>query len=175
MTTHAIADALQRVKTVLQRRPDMGLSDDVPASARWDGGLRVVATHPKGMRMATDMPVEVGGAGDQVTPGWMFRAGIASCAATTIAMAAAMEGIELTTLEVDIRSRSDARGLLAMTDEHGERVKPHPCEMRIDVRIAARGVPQERLRRLVEESWACSPMPNAVTHAVPIALRIDTV
>lgn len=174
MTTQAIADALQRVKTVLQRRPDMGLHDDPPASARWEGGLRVVASHANGTRMATDMPVEVGGTGDRVTPGWMFRAGIASCAATTIAMAAAVEGIALDVLEVDICSRSDARGLFAMTDERGERVKPHPSEIRIDVRIAARGVPQERLRRLVEESWACSPMPNAVAHAVPIALKIET-
>jgi uncharacterized OsmC-like protein len=61
------------------------------------------------------MPSEVGGSGDQVTPGWLFRAGLASCAATRIAMAAAAEGIELATLEVRASSRSDTRGLLGMT------------------------------------------------------------
>jgi uncharacterized OsmC-like protein len=173
MTTRAIAAALERVKTVLRRRPDMGLQDDVPASARWEGGLRVVASHANGTLVATDMPVEVGGTGDRVSPGWMFRAGIASCAATTLAMAAAVEGIELERLEVDIRSRSDARGLFGMADEHGARVLPHAREIALCVRIAARGVPRERLREFVERSLACSPMPSAVTHAVPLALTIE--
>jgi hypothetical protein len=34
-----------------------------------------------------------------VTPGWLFRAGFASCAATCIAMGAAAQGIELASLE----------------------------------------------------------------------------
>ena len=95
MTTQRVAAALQRVAAVLRRRPEVGLHDDAPATARWEGGTRIVASHANGIRMSTDMPSELGGSGDQVTPGWLFRAGLASCFSTCIAMGAATEGIEL--------------------------------------------------------------------------------
>jgi uncharacterized OsmC-like protein len=173
MTTHAIAASMQRVETVLQRRPDMGLHDDAPATARWQHGTRVVASHANGTQMATDMPAELGGTGDQVTPGWLFRAGLASCAATTIAMAAAAEGIELATLEVRASSRSDTRGLLGMANAEGAPVSAGPQDVQLHVRIAARGIEPARLRALVEDSYRCSPIPSAVVSAVPVDLRID--
>lgn len=95
MAAADIAKALQRVESVLRRRPDSGLNDDAPATARWDGGTRMVANHPSGKQVLTDMPAEIGGSGDQVTPGWLFRAALASCTATRIAMAAAAQGIAL--------------------------------------------------------------------------------
>ena len=73
-----LATALQRVEAVLRRRPEMGLQDDAPATARWESGLRFVASHANGTQLVTDMPAELGGSGDQVTPGWLFRAGLAS-------------------------------------------------------------------------------------------------
>ena len=81
MGAQDIAAALRRVEAVFMRRPEAGLHDDVPVTARWDGGTRVVARHTNGTHVTTDMPVEIGGTGDQVTPGWLFRAGLASCAA----------------------------------------------------------------------------------------------
>ena len=173
MAAQDLAAALQRVHAVLQRRPDSGLHDDAPATARWSGGTRVVACHANGAQVLTDMPAELGGTGDQVTPGWLFRAGFASCAATSIVMAAAREGITLRTLELRASSRSDTRGLLGMADESGQPVDAMPLEMQLHVRIAADGVPPERLRALAEQGIACSPIPRAVQHAVPIALQID--
>ena len=100
-----IAAAMQRVESVLHRRPQAALHDDAPATARWQSGTRVVASHADGTQLVTDMPSELGGSGNQVTPGWLFRAGLASCAATRIAMGAAAAGIELTMLEVRASSR----------------------------------------------------------------------
>ena len=173
MSTQEIAAALQRVEAVLRRRPDLGLQDDTPATARWERGTRVVASHGNGAQMATDMPVELGGTGDEVTPGWLFRAGLASCAATSIALAAAASGIELATLEVRATSRSDARGLLGMADSTGAPVPAGPCAVQLHVRIAANGVEPARLRALAEGGYRCSPIPNAVIGAVPVDLRID--
>jgi uncharacterized OsmC-like protein len=173
MSTQEVAAALQRVETVLRRRPDMGLHDDAPATARWECGTRIVASHANGTQMATDMPCELGGTGDKVTPGWMFRAGLASCAATSIAMHAAATGIELTLLEVRAGSRSDTRALLGMADADGTAVHPAPCDVTMSVRIAATGVAPERLRALVEQACARSPIPNAVSHALPLDLRVD--
>jgi len=121
----------------------------------------------------TDMPTELGGSGDLVTPGWLFRAGLASCATTSIALTAAAQGIVLDALEVRVDSRSDTRGLLGMADERGEPVHAGPKDVTMSVRIAARGVAPERLRALVEAGCRCSPIPNAVERATPLALRID--
>jgi uncharacterized OsmC-like protein len=173
MTYQALATAIQRAEAVLRRRPDVGMQDDSPATARWKGGTRVVSSHPHGTQVTTDMPTELGGSGDQVSPGWLFRAGIASCATTSIVMAAASEGIELTTLEVHVSSRSDTRGLLGMVGPDGAAISSAPNDVQLHVRIAARGVAPDRLRKLVESGCRCSPIPNAVRNAVPLALHVE--
>lgn len=173
MATQDIATALRRAEKVFRRRPTTGIHDDAPAAARWLGGTRVVSSHANGTQVATDMPAELGGSGDRVTPGWLFRAGLASCAATSIAMTAAAQEIELTSLEVFASSRSDTRALLGMSDVDGKPVPPGPSDLRLQVRISANGVEPARLRALVEEGCRRSPIPNAVLKAVPMALRID--
>lgn len=173
MTIEGIAAAVQRVESVLKRRPAAGIHDDAPATARWQTGLRVVACHADGTQMVTDMPTELGGSGDKVTPGWLFRAGLASCLATRIAMNAAAEGIELAALEVLATSRSDLRGLFGMADSTGAPLGAGPSEVQLRVRISAAGVAAERLRHLVEASNHCSPVSAAVRDAVPVALRIE--
>jgi uncharacterized OsmC-like protein len=173
MTTQNLADAIHRAEKVLRRRPETGLLNDVVATARWQSGTRVVSAHANGFHVATDMPAEVGGSGDHVTPSWLFRASLASCAATSIAMSAAARGIELKSLEVHATSRSDNRGLLGMTDSEGTPVYAGPSDLRLLVRITADGVSHGRLQALVEEGCRCSPIPNAVQNAVPMMLRIE--
>src|SRR5580704_16493259 len=116
MAAQDIAAAVRRVESVLKRRPEFGIHDDAQAIACWGSGLRVVSSHENGTQILTDLPAELGGSGDQVTPGWLLRAGLASCLATRIAMGAAASGIDLRTLEVAASSRSDARGLFGMRE-----------------------------------------------------------
>jgi uncharacterized OsmC-like protein len=173
MASQEIAAAMQRVESVLTRRPAVGLHDDAPATARWQSGTRVASCHANGTVLLTDMPTELGGSGDQVTPGWLFRAGLASCLATRIAMGAAAAGFELSMLEVFAGSRSDTRGILGMTEASGEPVCAGPREVQVLVRVAAPGVSPQRLRTLIEESNRCSPISAAVRDLVPMTLRIE--
>ncbi len=173
MAAQDIATALERVRTVLKRRPEAGIHDDAPATARWAGGLRIDAGHPNGASVPTDMPTELGGSGDQVSPGWLFRAGLASCAATCIGLAAADEGIELSLLEVVARSRSDLRGLVGLPDADGAPVPAASQDLALNVRIGARGVAPERLRALAERGLRGSPVYAALQPAVPMALQIE--
>lgn len=171
MSTPDVADTLQRMRAELERRPEFGLSDDAPATARWLGGVATVATHANGTQVPTDMPTELGGSGQRVTPGWLFRAGVASCLATSIAMQAASEGIALDRLEVQVRSRSDTRGLLGLSEADGEAVSAAPRDLQLRVQISAAGVAPDRLRALVESSRRCSPIPSAV--GLPLALHVE--
>jgi uncharacterized OsmC-like protein len=175
MSAQYVADAMQRVEVVLRRRPDMGIHDDSPATASWRGSTRIVTSHPNGIEVTTDMPNELGGTGDQVTPGWLLRAGLAACTATRIAMGAATAGIELTKLELRACSRSDTRGMFGMTEPDGTRISAGPRDVELHVTIAAHGVPAEKLRTLVEESHRCSPVPCAIQEETPVGLQIEVV
>jgi uncharacterized OsmC-like protein len=175
MSTQYVADAMQRVEGVLRRRPDMGLHDDSAATARWRGSTRIVTRHDNGIEVTTDMPGELGGTGDQVTPGWLLRAGLAACTATRIAMGAAAAGIELTKLELRASSRSDTRGLLGMTESDGSPIGAGPHDMQLHVTIAANSVTAETLRALVEECHRCSPVPCAIQEETPVGLHIEVV
>jgi uncharacterized OsmC-like protein len=171
-----LATALQRAEAVLQRRPEMGLHDDAPALARWEGGTRVTANHSNGTQLSTDMPCELGGTGDRITPGWIFRAGLANCTATAIAMAAAARGIDLEALEVQVCSRTDTRGLLAMADGDGRAVGSTPRDYQLNVRVSAPGTSRDQLSALVDDGLRRSPMQNAIQNALPLTvhLEIDT-
>lgn len=173
MSLERIAASIERVSSVLRRKPQAGISDDSAATACWAGGLRTRVHGDQGQSAATDMPAEIGGEDSAATPGWLFRAGLASCSATRIAMAAAAEGIALQTLEVRATSHSDARGLLAIPEPDGCAVPAGPLAVALHVRIAAAGVSAERLRALVESTTGCSPMTDAVERALPVALHIE--
>ena len=168
-----IAQAMQRAVNVFERRPDMGLHDDAAGRAVWRGGTRVTTYHDSGLCMDTDMPRELGGSGDCVSPGWLFRAGIAACSTTVIAMIAASQGIVLDHLEIVAGSRSDTRGVLGMQDSHGELINPGPQAITMDVRIGAAGVDAAVLRRLVEEGLRRSPMQSALLRHPPLSVNIS--
>jgi uncharacterized OsmC-like protein len=173
MSLETIAHAVRRAKDVLAHRPSLADHDDSAAVSTWQGGQRCISMHPSGAKIATDMPTEVGGTGDQVTPGWLFRAGLASCAATTIASRAAEQGIELTRLEVRVDSRSDARGFLDMPGEDGSAVSAQPHDVRMHVRIAASNATAAQVRELVDCARRCSPVPQAVVNPTPLALEVE--
>jgi uncharacterized OsmC-like protein len=172
MSTRNIAQALQRVREVLTRRPQAGIHADEPAVAHWDAGLRVVCGHPNGTQISTDMPGELGGTQNQISPGWLLRAGMASCLATRIAMEAATAGIALSRLEVLARSTSDARGLLGIRGQADEPVTPAPHDVQLEVRVAAADVARDQLQAMIEHSFRCSPVSAAVAGAVPVGLHV---
>jgi uncharacterized OsmC-like protein len=173
MTTESIVSALQRVRAVFARRPEAALHADKPATAHWQQGLRVVCHDADGPRIVTDMPREIGGQGDEVTPGWLLRAALASCLASRIAMEAAARDISIARLEVTAASESDARGIFGIPDAAGERVPAGPRCVQMRVRVAAKGASTETLRAVIEESHRCSPVECAVEQSVPVRLEID--
>lgn len=174
LLTSDVAAALDRAREVMTRRPAAGLQEDAAGVARWAGGVRTVTRRANGREVVTDMPRELGGLGREVSPGWLVRAGVAACAATTIASVAALEGVTLDELEVTVTSRSDTRGYLGLAGADGAPIYPGPQGLAMHVRIAARGVASERLRALVEAAQSRAPMSAAIADAQTMALSVDT-
>jgi uncharacterized OsmC-like protein len=106
------------------------------------------------------MPKPMGGEASSPNPGWFLRASMASCAATAIAMRAAVLGIAIDRLEVAVHSESDARGVLGMGD-----VSAALSNMRMDVKIGATGATAQQLEELVEWAEAHSPVSCTLRNA----------
>lgn len=163
-----IRESILNVRTALASKADAGPAPDRPAVAVMEDGLRCRAEGGDGWAIVTDMPTPVGGGGSAPTPGWLIRAALASCAATTIAMRAAELEIELSRLEVTAESETDMRGLLAV----GNGIQPGPASARLRVELEAEGADRQRLEELVEWADSHSPVGDCVRRAVPFELEI---
>lgn len=166
-TLPEIQDALLRARETFERRPSSALHEDSVAVAVWQGGLGTALRHASVPELRTAMPAAFGGSGDAPSPGWYFRAGAASCLATSIAMHAALRGIALARLEVEAHSESDARGVLGT---HG--VSAGPARTWMEVTLDAPGSTAAELQAFVAEADAASPMADALRRSLPLSLRV---
>ena len=172
MADNEIGAALRRAQAVYGQRPGAAVHADSAAVARWEGGLRVVTSHPSGRSVTSDMPTEFGGSGEQITPGWYARAGTAACAATCIAIAAQLRGIALTSLEVTVESRSDARGVLGMLAADGTAVEAGATDYRLRVALAGEAAEAD-LQALALDGCRCSPIGRSMARANNLELQIE--
>lgn len=173
MAAHEIVTALAQMASVLRRRPEAGIGDDTPARAEWAGGTRVITHdgHGQGL-VVTDLPTELGGQGEAPSAVWLLRAALAACVATRVLLEAALQDIELATLDVQAGSRSDARGLLGLPDDQGQPVPAGPAALWLQVRIGAPGVAPDRLHALVRQAARSSPVARALDAQLPLRLRM---
>lgn len=168
-TTEQIKEAIARATGFLSDHPDQARYTDSAAVATLDGGLRVMVRDPAGRVIHTDMPKSIGGDDNSPSPGWLFRAAVAACDVTVIAMRAAMLGIEISEIEVTIDGESDDRGIFGLD----ESVPPGPLTLRTRVRVAAPGADGETLRTLAEWGVAHCPVCDAAKRAVPTEVEIE--
>jgi uncharacterized OsmC-like protein len=169
MSIEDIRKSIQSVHAYLTEHLDEARYTDEPVTAVIEKGLRCRAEGQDGAAVTTDMPAAIGGEGSAPTPGWLLRAALASCDATVIAMRAAQEGVALTRLEVTVDSESDDRGLLGLDDS----IPAGPLSSHTRIRIAAAGVPPERLREIVEWAEVHSPVADAIRRAIPAKVDIE--
>ena len=153
MSNLAARESLERAKRLFLERPAVAKKANTTATAVWRDGLMCDVAGPAAERAITDMPEAMGGHGAGSNPGWLLRAGIASCAATAIAMRATIQGIALKTLEVRVDSDSDARGLVGIPD-----APTALGNLRMSIRIGAEGADEAELRALAAWGEANSPV-----------------
>ena len=164
-----VRESIENAVRYLSEHTDEARYTDSWATARLGESLRIEVEGQNGERLTTDMPGGIGGLEEQPTPGWLFRAALASCVATTIGMEAAKEGVTLSSLEVEVDSESDDRGILGMD----ESVPAGPLSTRIRVRAAAEGVDEGRLREVLERGAALCPVCDATKRSVDVSLELQ--
>lgn len=174
MSTQSILTAQQRLERLVRQRPGVAQVRDVPATALWEGGGKTQTRHPDGNLIHTDLPQELGGDGERVSPGWLLRAALASCAVTRIAMLAAERGMQPQRLEAQVTSDTDLHGLLGLRREDGQYIPAGPLAVHVQVSISVPGAPDAEVREMVEQAMRVSPMLSALAEAVPVRLDIDS-
>jgi uncharacterized OsmC-like protein len=165
----SIGEAIRNATEYLTDHPDEARYTDSAAIATLDEGLKVMVSAPDGHRITTDMPTGVGGRETAPSPGWLFRAALAACDTTLIAMRAAMLGVELDEVEVIIDSESNDYGILGIDDS----TPAGPLSVRTRVRVRAKDANASAIRDLVEWAVAHCPVCDATKRAVPMTLEID--
>jgi uncharacterized OsmC-like protein len=171
MSKDNIRSLMEEKISCLNNNPQKTQCTDLAATAVLEGGLKCRANGPTGMKLISDMPKDIGGEGSAPSPGWYMRAAMATCNATSIAMKAALEGIELSTLEVTIDSESNDCGIFGID----ESIKAGPLNMRTRVRIGAKGVMIEKLHEIVKWAGDHAWVANAVCRSVPIKTEVEIV
>lgn len=162
-----IAAAVASARDHAASKPSAARGTDTAARARLLDGLRVAVTGPKGWHVDTDMAKAVGGGGSAPTPGWLFRAALASCDAVLIAMQCAEEGVDLAGLETEVTSESDDRGLLG-----DARAPAGPIKMTLTVRLESESRSRAELEAIVDRALRRSPVSDAVRREIPIEVRL---
>ena len=171
MSTEHIRNSIERTISYLEANPTKAIHKDPPVTAALESGLKIRVKGRNGEEAITDMPPSIGGEGSAPSPGWLMKAALATCTATVIATKAALEGFELSTLEVSIESETDIRGLVFVD----ESIKAGPLTLRTHVRIGSKGIAEEKLHEIV--NWAAdnSWVGNAICRAVPIKTDVEIV
>ncbi len=164
----SISDAVAGASAYLTAHPDEARYRDSFARARVESGLVVIVTGPSGETMTTDMPAGIGGTAIAPSPGWFLRAAAASCVASLIAIRAAATGATLDSVEVEVDSESDDRGILGLDPT----IPAGALSTRVVVSIDASGLDPEALEALV--AWAVDhcPVTDTIARTVPLSVEI---
>lgn len=152
-----IRAAQERIADVFRKKPSAALSS-VHASAHVGEGL--VCTFRQGDREAVmDMPKPLGGEGSAPTPGFFIRAGLASCVAIGIKLAATREGLRLETIDVDVDMDFDDGALLGVGSNSAA-----PLETRFTITLRT-SEPWDKVTAMVERALELDPFYLALRDA----------
>ena len=164
----SIAEAVASASAYLGAHPDEARYRDSLAHAHLETGLVVSVTGPGSESLRTDMPKGIGGAESVPSPGWIFRAAAASCVASLIAIRAAQTGIQLTSVDVEVDSESDDRGILGLDPA----IPAGALSVKVAVAIVSPGTRRDAVEALARWAIEHCPVMDNIARAVPVKLDI---
>jgi uncharacterized OsmC-like protein len=147
-------------------------------NVRWLSGSRAqVSTLPmtigahrvnRDFSWMVDEPRQLGGINHAPNPQEYLLSGIGACIMVGFAVGATVMGIQLSSLEVEVRSALDLAGFLEARPD-----APVPMAgVEYTIRVAGDGTP-EQFERLREQAQAHSPNAMSVARGVPLAGRVE--
>lgn len=144
-----IRAACERTTSALTARPALGQQTFVTRVLVRDGLTCDIEEGP--WHLTADLPRQLGGQAAGPTPGTFGRAALGSCLAMCYVMWAAMLGVPLTNVAVEVHADADTRGLLGF-----EEVPAGYTDVRYVVSLTS-PAPTEDIIRILDTAEGHSP------------------
>ena len=145
-----IKTAIERITSTLKSKPSFGLGTGVSRSTITDG-LTCQVKEGK-WTLYADMPEPAGGNGAGPTPGVYGRAALGSCLAIGYMMRAAVMGISIKSLEVEVQADYDDGALFGTTTD----IPPGYIEVRYSVKVDSEAS-EDQIMEMIETADQRSP------------------
>jgi len=166
MTTEAeIAAAQARLIRKYTADPASARSTKA-VEARLEEGLSVRIGDGR-TEVVADMPAGIGGGETGPTPGFYARAGIASCVAVGVRLAALREGLPVDGITVSVETDFDDGALLGVGENPAA-----PLATRVAIRVES-AAPPAQIEALVARALEADPWFLALRDAQQVAARVD--
>lgn len=162
MPQDALKAALTATMESLNKNPS-GANLVFKASTRLEENVRCSATVRGFAPLVVDEPPELGGGDSAMNPVELVLCALGTCQEIMYAAYAAVMGIELEAVEVDVKGQLDARGLFGMA-EVAAGYKKIQFETNIKSRESA-----EKIRQLVDVVESHCPVLDTIARAVEVA------
>lgn len=124
--------------------------------------------HVREFLVDADHPAVLIGADNAPLPVELLLAALASCLTAGIGNIAAARGVQLTSVESTLEGEMDAQGILGLSED----VRNGFEKIRVDFRIAG-DAPEDRLRRIVEQSRARSAVFDVLTNGTSVEMTVN--
>lgn len=159
-----IKEAFLRNQKAVKLRPSKGKNTVVTKVRLYDGTTCEV--EHKHWKFKVDVGTGEGGNDAGPGPGILERGALGSCLAIGYSQRAAVLGVPVDRIEVDVESDIDARGMLYIDD------RPPGFEaLRYKVRIES-PASEERIMQVIEETDAHSPVLDDFRRAIPVEREV---
>lgn len=157
-------DKLVNVKEAVNEKPALGKKNPT-AKTIWLGGMKSV-TRIRDFEVTVDEPLEIGGKNTAQTPTETLLASLGSCLAVGYAVNAAMMGINIEKMEIDVEGDTDMRGFFGIRED-----KRGYLALKAKVHIKS-NAGEEELKRLHDLCFSTSPVGNTLATARPLSVEI---
>jgi uncharacterized OsmC-like protein len=162
--TTTIKNSFLRNRKAVELRPSAGISTAV-TKVRLFNGTTCEVEH-KHWTFKVDIGVNEGGNDAGPGPGILERGALGSCLAIAYSQQAAVMGVPLNQIEIEIESDMDARGMLGIDDR-----PPGFKELRYHVFISS-PAPEQDILNVIETADRHSPVLDDFTRAIPVKRNI---
>jgi uncharacterized OsmC-like protein len=137
------------------------------AHTRWIDGA-YSETRIRQFMVKSDEPEQLLGKNQFPNPVEAVLAALGSCLAVGFAYNAALRGINLESLEIEIKGDLDLQGFLGISDK----VRPGYQNIHVGCRIKS-DAPREKLEQLLEYVQQTSPVLDIIRNPLPVTLTLE--
>ncbi len=136
------------------------------AKSTWKNGFQV-KNEVRGFEVPMDEPNDLGGTNTAPNPVEMVLCSLGSCLSIGFAMNAAVMGIEIQKLEIDLEGNIDLPGFVGLTPEPDQSPLPGFTEIHAKVFLKTMA-PKEKVKELRERVFGTSPVGITLSKEVKI-------